>query len=108
LVLIFQSCKNSETFENANIQKQTNSKLLAIVNSKSNLPFDSVLLDSFFSKYSELTKYKNAVSDIYHKNNFEYVWFDKSGLIEIANTMYNKAIHINDEAVNSVFPYQKS
>ncbi len=59
------------------------------VNSFNNLFLDSARLDSFVNQHPEYSNYKKQYKDFYLQRNFEYAWFDSSGLGEQANSFIN-------------------
>lgn len=69
--------------------------------------FDSIAIDSFFSVYTELQKYKEDMKVIYRGHNFHHIWFDETGVLEYASSLYSKVKGIAREGVYSVFPYPK-
>jgi murein L,D-transpeptidase YcbB/YkuD len=82
-------------------------ELKVSINDKSNLPFDSALITPFFNSYPELEKYQNDVVAIYRKYRFNYIWFDKNGIIEPGNSLYSKVKGLEEEGLSSVFPYHE-
>ena len=57
--------------------------------SYNNLFLDSVQLESFIASDSALRKFKEEFFDFYKHRNYEFAWFDTSGLIEQAHNFYN-------------------
>ncbi|MFP5040573.1 L,D-transpeptidase family protein [Parasediminibacterium sp. JCM 36343] len=58
-------------------------------NAYNNLFLDSSSLENFIGKHEELEKYRDEFFDFYTHRNFEYAWFDTSGMIEQAHSFYN-------------------
>ncbi len=54
-----------------------------------NLFLDSVQLEKFVDNDTALTAFKQAFFDFYKHRNYEFAWFDTSGLIEQARNFYN-------------------
>ena len=76
-------------------------------NQRSNLPFDSNLLISFYRSYPELKKYQKDVSEVYRQHKYTHIWYDEKGVVEFGYTLFSKARELNIEGVSSKFPYQE-
>ena len=64
-------------------------------NQRSNLPFDSNLLISFYRSYPELKKYQKDVSEIYRRHKYMHIWYDEQGVVEFGYTLFSKARELN-------------
>ena len=91
--LIFQSCD----------QKRKPSD-----HSVSDIPFDSVQFAPFFKSYPLMKKYEKDILGIYRNYNFNYIWFDKKGIVEYGSSLYSKVKAIENEGIYTTFPYQKN
>jgi murein L,D-transpeptidase YcbB/YkuD len=69
--------------------------------------FDSTLVSPFFKKYPELQNYQKEVTQLYLKHNYQYIWYDKKGILEVAHLLYNKINHLEEEGVKINIPYKK-
>ena len=96
------SCKKKE---------DANLKLPHKINSfnkvKSLSPFDSTLVSSFFTKYPELQKYQEETTELYRKRNYQYIWFDTKGMLEVSHLLYNKLNNMEDEGIKTTIPYKE-
>lgn len=92
------SCKNKT--EEINITKPK------IVLQAYQIPFDSTTVDSFFETHPLLKKYQSEVKKLYQKHQYHYVWFDKNGINEFANLLYDKTNNLEDEGVQINVPYK--
>lgn len=54
-----------------------------------NLFLDSNKINDFLEKHPEFSQYKEQFSDFYKQRNYEYAWFDTSGLAEQASNFMN-------------------
>jgi murein L,D-transpeptidase YcbB/YkuD len=54
-----------------------------------NLFFDSIQLEKFLAKDSSFAKYKDQFYDFYKERNYQFAWFDTSGLAEQTHNFYN-------------------
>ncbi len=83
IILSIVGCKNKNkksVIIDSSITEQT---------SYNNLFLDSVRLDKFITRDSILLKFKQDFFDFYKHRNYEFAWFDTSGLIEQAHNFYN-------------------
>ena len=92
LLLAFQSCKNSKARRerakrDASISKKT---------SFNSVFFDSVHLDAFFEKNKQYEPYIEQFKDFYSDRNFQFAWFDSTGLAEQAYNFLN----LHDRYIN--------
>lgn len=74
---------------------------------KSLPPFDSTLVSSFFTKYPELQKYQEETTELYQKRNYQYVWFDTKGMLEVSHLLYNKLNDMEEEGIKITIPYKE-
>lgn len=68
--------------------------------------FDSTAVDSFFETYPLLKKYQTDVKKLYRKHQYHYVWFDKNGMNEFANLLYDKINNLDEEGIQIKVPYK--
>jgi murein L,D-transpeptidase YcbB/YkuD len=72
--------------------------------SYNNLFLDSIKLDKFIASDSGLVKFKQDFFDFYKHRNYEFAWFDTSGLIEQSHNFYNlQNSYITDIKDSSIF-----
>jgi len=76
------------------------------INQHSLIPFDSTLVDSFYTAYPELRKYQTDVEAVYRSHNFHQIWFDTKGMVEFGHSIYSKVKDLEVEGVFVSFPYQ--
>jgi murein L,D-transpeptidase YcbB/YkuD len=69
-----------------NVERDTS---VTIVTSFNNLFLDSAQLKKFLSTHDEYKNYKKQFADFYRERNYEYAWFDSSGLGEQAANFIN-------------------
>ena len=80
------SCNQKPQFQ----KPVLNADLQGSINRFSKTTFDSTLVDSFFTKHSGLSGYRENVKKIYYGQKFHHIWFDENGLVEFASAMYSK------------------
>jgi murein L,D-transpeptidase YcbB/YkuD len=69
-----------------------------------NLFFDSARIDAFIADNPQYVAFGDQFKDFYSHRNYQYAWFDTSGLAEQANNFINlQNSYINDFADSSLF-----
>jgi murein L,D-transpeptidase YcbB/YkuD len=69
-----------------------------------NLFFDSARIDAFIAENPQYAAFGDQFKDFYSHRNYQYAWFDTSGLAEQANNFINlQNSYINDFADSSLF-----
>lgn len=68
--------------------------------------FDSTVVAPFFNKFPKLKVYQKQVIEIYQKQRYNYLWFDKQGKKEITDALYSKINNIEKEGVQTAVPYK--
>ena len=71
------------------------------------LSFDSTAVTAFYAKYPKLVLYQKQAVDLYRKNQFTYLWYDKKGRKETAEVIYNKMNNLVEEGVQAKVPYKE-
>ncbi|MGI8950124.1 MAG: L,D-transpeptidase family protein [Chitinophagaceae bacterium] len=84
LCLLWVACKN-KAHKNEVIQDTT----INPITSFNNLFLDSVQLQQFISKHPEDSVYRDELFNFYKQRNYEYAWFDTSGIAEQAGNFMN-------------------
>ena len=85
LFLFLFSCQTKTKKESeVEIDKSINS-----ANAFNNLFLDSNKINDFVSKNPDYSSYKQQFEDFYKQRNYEYAWFDTSGLAEQATNFVN-------------------
>ena len=95
---VFFSCKKKIESPTAMIPISLNTLEVA---------FDSTQIKTFFEKYPKLSPYQADVEKLYRKHQFHYIWFDKDGLNEFSNILYNKVNNLNFEGIETEIPYKE-
>lgn len=98
--LIFISCKKDT------VEIPTKSLIPKTPEDWSKIPFDSTLVHSFFMKYPKLQAYESDVKALYRKHQFHYIWYDRKGINQLANLLYDKINTIANEGVKTTIPYK--
>ncbi|MEO7523912.1 MAG: L,D-transpeptidase family protein, partial [Ferruginibacter sp.] len=63
------------------------------------LVFDSSYLYQFLDSFPLFKKMQAQLDTFYNKRNFSFAWYDKRGMIEPANNLYNHLLNIHDEGI---------
>jgi murein L,D-transpeptidase YcbB/YkuD len=71
------------------------------------LSFDSTAVTAFYAKYPKLVLYQKQAVDLYRKNQFTYLWYDKKGRKETAEVIYNKMNNLVEDGVQAKVPYKE-
>lgn len=69
--------------------------------------FDSTLVHPFFAKYPDLQKYQQEVTQLYRKRNYQFIWYDKKGILEVGHLLYNKINNLEEEGIKTTIPYKE-
>lgn len=70
------------------------------------LPIDSIAIAAFYQKYPKLKGYQKQVMELYAKQQFTSIWYEKKGIVEFGNTLYSKYENRELEGVKANFPYE--
>jgi murein L,D-transpeptidase YcbB/YkuD len=87
--------------------KALNDQLNGAINQQSNIPFDSNLVAAFFKSYPALAGYEHDVVIVYREHHHCFIWFDNSGMVEFAQSLYNKVKDLSAEGISARFPYEE-
>ena len=90
--------------DTASKKAATNSKFYYEVVS---LSFDSTLVATFYAKYPKLVLYQKQALELYRKNQYTYLWYNKKGRKETAEVIYNKMNNLFEEGVQTKVPYKE-
>jgi hypothetical protein len=72
---------------------------------KSVIPIDKATINAFFEKYPDLNKQQSDVLDLYGTRNYNSIWYNKEGLIALADLLYSKVNGLEDEGLNPNLAY---
>jgi murein L,D-transpeptidase YcbB/YkuD len=70
------------------------------------IPFDSTKVAPFFVKYPKLQVFQKSIEALYKNRQYHYVWFDKKGVNEAAEVLYDKINNIKEEGIQKAIPYK--
>lgn len=97
-VFIWVACKNDSQEEDIIIDTTINKET-----GYNNLFLDSSAITTFLIEESRLAGYKQQYLDFYQTRNYQYAWFDSSGLAEQASNFINllsaSAVDFNDSSL---------
>jgi murein L,D-transpeptidase YcbB/YkuD len=91
--VIFSNCKNEES----NHVKQKEQVIFL---------FDSSAINPFFKKFPKLKVYQKQVVEIYQKQHYNYLWFDKQGRKENTEALYSRINNIEKEGIQTEITYK--
>jgi murein L,D-transpeptidase YcbB/YkuD len=99
LLLFFGSCKYFKSKKVVSRDTTINKKT-----SFNNLFFDSARIESFVEQNPQYQPFTDQLKDFYNHRNYQYAWFDTSGLAEQAQNFMNlQNTYITDFADSSIF-----
>ena len=77
-----------------------------VITPEDRIAFDSAKLEVFFQKHPDFKIYESGISELYNKEDFHYVWYDKDGRVDFAEVLYGKVNGIKEEGVVVTMPYK--
>lgn len=83
-------------------------KAASILNSfqaESGILLDSLYPAAFFNQYPLLRSYEKDVTALYKRYRYNYIWFDKKGLIEQAQNLFNTLNTLPEQGISDTIPY---
>lgn len=80
-------------------------KIINSFNARSGILLDSLYLPKFFNQYPLLRTTQKELSELYTRNQFNYIWFDKQGLIEQAHNLFNVLNTLPEQGIDDSIPY---
>ncbi|WP_396157707.1 murein L,D-transpeptidase [Flavobacterium sp.] len=101
LSFVSWSCNKKET--NTIVSRELSSKKTYLYE---DVPFDSTKVASFFVKYPKLLTFQKSIVALYKNRQYHYAWFDKKGVNEAAEMLYNKMSTVQEEGIQKNFPYK--
>lgn len=69
-------------------------------------PIDSITITEFILKYPKWKNYQQAIIDLYKKSNNSPIWYPTKERIELAEVLYAKVNHMEEEGIKSKVPYK--
>lgn len=74
---------------------------------ETSLVFDSSYVKTFFDSFPVFKSLKKDLDTFYIKRHFSFAWYDKNGMIEPADNLYNHILNISEEGVPDKIPYKQ-
>jgi len=71
------------------------------------ITIDSSSISTFYQAYPKLIKFQSEVQALYKKNKSTQLWLDNKGVVEYANTLFNKYKGLDQEGLKANFPYNE-
>jgi murein L,D-transpeptidase YcbB/YkuD len=106
LVLLFGSCDDGRSGEMTKKNLPAQSKQvpddLSVPGSfqpPTSLQFDSLRVPRFFDSFPRMLSVKKDLVAFYRQRQFSYAWFDNGGLIEPAENLFNRILHMSEEGL---------
>jgi len=77
-------------------------------NDNSGIKFDSTAIQKFLSEKPMFKEFSKEFDTFYRANHFNYVWYDKNGLIETSGALISAIENMEEEGVTANIPYKDS
>lgn len=77
-----------------------------VITPEDRIAFDSSKLETFFTAHPDFKKYEKEIKELYNKEDFHYVWYDKDGRVDFAEVLYGKVNEIKEDGVVQKMPYK--
>jgi murein L,D-transpeptidase YcbB/YkuD len=103
VVLLFAAISCNKKSEKKEESKKTSEKVIPELK----IAIDSSRIAAFYQVYPKLAKFQNQVLALYKKKNSTQLWLDNKGVVEFANTLFNKYKGLDQEGLKSNFPYNE-
>lgn len=81
--------------------------ILGSFSAQKELKLDSLQLVQFLSSYPLLGDYSASVEEFYKKRGYAFAWYDEDGLIEQADNLADRMLHLRDEGLEKDIPYRE-
>lgn len=111
---VFSSCSGVQHPSTADRIKDTStnihrndSMIAGSFKAESGIRFDSSVIKKFLGENPVFKEFTQAYNDFYKTNDFNYVWYDKKGLIESSNILIARLMNGNEEGVADSIPYKE-
>ncbi len=78
-----------------------------VISPEDRIAFDSAKLEVFFQKHPDFKNYEKEIIELYNKEDFHYVWYDKDGRADFAEVLYSKVNEIKEDGIVNQIPYKK-
>ncbi len=75
-------------------------------NANSGIKFDSTYIKKFLADKPLFKSFRKEFDTFYRANNYNYVWYDKNGLIEFSSALISGLSSIEEEGVSANIPYK--
>src|SRR5580765_6642186 len=110
-LFVFSSCNSGTDKQHADttIHKIISETIIpGSFNEASGIRFDSNAIQKFLSEKSLFKEFSKEFDTFYRANNYNYVWYDKNGLIETSGALVSGLENIEQEGVKADIPYKDS
>ena len=86
-------------------QPSTSAPQVNLLHESSGIALDSNELTKFMKMYPAYQTQQKDLIALYRKNSYNYLWFDKNGLIEHAHQLYNLMTNLPSQGISDSIPY---
>lgn len=75
-------------------------------NAASGISFDSGQIQKFLNEKPLFKEFSKQLDTFYRMNNYNYVWFDKGGLVTTSGALISRIENVEQEGVSTKIPYK--
>jgi murein L,D-transpeptidase YcbB/YkuD len=86
-------------------QPSTSAPQVNLLHESSGIALDSNELTKFMKMYPAYQTQQKDLIALYRKNSYNYLWFDKNGLIEHGHQLYNLMTNLPSQGISDSIPY---
>jgi hypothetical protein len=86
-------------------QPATSAPQVNLLHESSGIALDSNEVTKFMKMYPAYQTQQKDLIALYRKNSYNYLWFDKNGLIEHGHQLYNLMTNLPSQGISDSFPY---
>src|SRR5215472_1669567 len=111
-IIFFFSCNsfksNSQNTDTTIHQEVAEPVAPGSFNEASGIKFDSNAIPKFLAEKPLFKEFRKDFDTFYRNNNYNYVWYDKNGLIETSGALISSIENVEQEGVTANIPYEDS
>jgi murein L,D-transpeptidase YcbB/YkuD len=86
-------------------QPATSAPQVNLLHESSGIALDSYEVTKFMKMYPAYQTQQKDLIALYRKNSYNYLWFDKNGLIEHGHQLYNLMTNLPSQGISDSIPY---
>ncbi|MFT3680660.1 MAG: L,D-transpeptidase family protein [Ferruginibacter sp.] len=109
ILFFITSCQDSKKENKVTkpVKIAVDTAIKGIFTAESGIKFDSTEISKFLNAYPQFKEFSKDFFDFYRQRKFSYAWFDKSGMIEQTNVLWNGLEELNSKGQPINIPYKE-